>query len=263
MEMTQKGGIWPATTGTCMRDCRGLGPLTHTLRIPNIKENKLTRSEKGHVNMTSLQGSSYESGPELELQYLANEIRLKFLLPFSILKKTSSTNHCWITLWPWNVASWKSTNNLMIFPAVNILPSGKCLHNYEKSPFSIGKSAISMGHVQSFLYVYQIKAVKPSSFRDPTIDLLVNTGKVGGTEVSPFIGKPAADQNVMVWKFPKMELLLCLPGKSSKWRGTCPASDVCWQRKFRQHTRISLCSTCVLVVVLVHFQVSSVLLRMS
>ena len=27
-----------------------------------------------------------------------------------------------------------------------------------------------MGHVQSFLYVYQVKAVKPSSFRDPTID---------------------------------------------------------------------------------------------
>jgi hypothetical protein len=93
-------------------------------------------------------------------------------------------------MWP----AGKSTNNLMIFPAMNILPSGKRLHNYEKSPFLIGKSAISMGHVQSFLYVYQVKACKTFILQGPHDRLLGNTGKVGGTEVSPFIGKPAADQ---------------------------------------------------------------------
>jgi hypothetical protein len=35
------------------------------------------------------------------------------------------------------------------------LPSGKRLHNYGKSPFSMGKSTISMAIFNSFLYVYQ------------------------------------------------------------------------------------------------------------
>ena len=115
-------------------------------------------------------------------------------------------------MWP----AGKSTNNLMIFPAVNILPSGKRLHNYEKSPFLIGKSAISMGHVQSFLYVYQIKAVKPSSFRDPTIDCWSTPARWVALKSHRSSGSLRLTKNVMVWKFPKMELLLCLPGKSSK-----------------------------------------------
>ena len=37
----------------------------------------------------------------------------------------------------------------------SILPSGKRLHNYGKSPFSMGKSTISITIFNSFLYVYQ------------------------------------------------------------------------------------------------------------
>ena len=36
-----------------------------------------------------------------------------------------------------------------------ILPSGKRLHNYGKSPFLMGKSTISMAMFNSFLCVYQ------------------------------------------------------------------------------------------------------------
>jgi hypothetical protein len=35
------------------------------------------------------------------------------------------------------------------------LPSAKLLHNYGKSPFSLGKSTISMAIFNSLLYVYQ------------------------------------------------------------------------------------------------------------
>ena len=36
-----------------------------------------------------------------------------------------------------------------------MIPSGKLLHNYGKSPFSMGKSTISIGIFNSFLFVYQ------------------------------------------------------------------------------------------------------------
>ena len=36
-----------------------------------------------------------------------------------------------------------------------LLPSGKRLHNYGKSPSLLGKSTISMAIFNSFLYVYQ------------------------------------------------------------------------------------------------------------
>ena len=42
--------------------------------------------------------------------------------------------------------------------AIFIIPSGKRLHNYRKSPFLMGKSdksTISMAIFNSFLYVYQ------------------------------------------------------------------------------------------------------------
>jgi hypothetical protein len=39
-----------------------------------------------------------------------------------------------------------------LFPNI---PSGKRLHSYGKSPFSMGKSTISMAIFNSFLYVYQ------------------------------------------------------------------------------------------------------------
>ena len=39
-----------------------------------------------------------------------------------------------------------------LFPNI---PSGKRLHSYGKSPFSMGKSTISMAMFNSFLYVYQ------------------------------------------------------------------------------------------------------------
>ena len=35
------------------------------------------------------------------------------------------------------------------------LPSGKRLHNYGKSPFSMGKSTISTAIFNSFLLIYQ------------------------------------------------------------------------------------------------------------
>ena len=56
----------------------------------------------------------------------------------------------------WSISFDDLPNMLLVIVQFAMLPSGKRLHNYGKSPFWMGKSTVSMAIFNSFLYVYWV-----------------------------------------------------------------------------------------------------------
>ena len=105
----------------------------------------------------SLQGKYYtifeaSAAPRVGFGVAANEVSEsdEIILMQSPIRKAPRVKH-------WDLGIERGEETLILLGSIlfHLLPSGKCLHNHEKSPFSMGKSTISMVIFNSYVSHYQ------------------------------------------------------------------------------------------------------------